>query len=208
MTETSVIQNDEIDSPETPTVSYTVTPNPINIKVEETIEVHIEGDVEQVIARSSNELVMNVNRVDGKIIEVGGLSVGKGNLIITGKKGGYNDLETTVAFNIQNKDVPVEEPDFDETQDYDGKAKYVWIHVVAKLLYSGTNFKEPDNVVGIVRYENNMEISKDSNFEKTKQLLIEDTITNLMANYSTVNKFLVSINCGDNLIIKNITREG
>lgn len=104
--------------------------------------------------------------------------------------------------------VEIETPDFDETQDYNGKAKYVWIHVVAKLLYSGTDFKEPDNVVGVVRYENSMEISKDSTFEKTKQLLIEDTITNLMANYSNVNKFLLSINCGDNLIIKNITREG
>ena len=104
--------------------------------------------------------------------------------------------------------VEIENPDFDDTQDYDGKAKHVWIHVVAKLLYSGTGFKEPDNVVGIVRYQNSMEISRDSTFEETKQLLIENTITNLMANYSTVNKFLVSINCGDNLIIKNITREG
>lgn len=206
MAEESGIQNSDTTSPKIPTVSYTVTPNPIKIKEGATIDITIEGDVDQVIARSTNMLAMTIKGISGKTITVEGLSVGEGNLIITGKKVGYNDLETTVAFNIQNKDVPVEEPSFDDTQDYDGKAKYVWIHVVAKLLYSGTNFKEPDNVVGVVRYDNNMEISKDSNFEKTKQLLIEDTITNLMANYSTVNKFLVSINCGDNLIIKNITR--
>lgn len=206
MAEESGIQNSDTTSPKIPTVSYTVTPNPIKIKEGATIDITIEGDVDQVIARSTNMLAMTIKGISGKTITVEGLSVGEGNLIITGKKVGYNDLETTVAFNIQNKDVPVEEPNFDDTQDYDGKAKYVWIHVVAKLLYSGTNFKEPDNVVGVVRYDNNMEISKDSNFEKTKQLLIEDTITNLMANYSTVNKFLVSINCGDNLIIKNITR--
>lgn len=88
-----------------PSLSFTVTPNPISVKENETIEITVEGELDTVSAESSNTINLAVKNVTGKVIQVEGLVAGNANLVVTGRKSGFKDTEVTVSVTITKDDI-------------------------------------------------------------------------------------------------------
>lgn len=88
-----------------PSLSFTVNPNPINIKEKETFIVNVEGDLDSIAARSTNMLTFVITNIGAKTITIQSLFAGTANLIVTGRKAGYKDTDLTVKVNITKDSI-------------------------------------------------------------------------------------------------------
>lgn len=82
---------------------FTVNPNPINVEAEALLDVTVEGDVDTVEARSSDDLTYVVKQVEGKTIKTQALKAGNCELIVTGKKSGKSDRQVKIPVVVAAK---------------------------------------------------------------------------------------------------------